>query len=141
MHMSPTLLGHATLNWIVWYLFVDSLTSTASATLASAFALSRIDYCNYLLFGSTHDVTSHLHRIKIYATLVILRLPRSSSITTYLISLHWLPVKVRSKYKIACLCYQCHSSTAPSYVADMLQKMPSHTRNTRSSSHTMPLIK
>ena len=30
------------------------LTSTATATLASAFVLSRIDYCNSLLFGSTH---------------------------------------------------------------------------------------
>ena len=35
-------------------------TSTATATLVSAFDLSRIDYCNSLLFGSTHDVTSHL---------------------------------------------------------------------------------
>ena len=38
------------------------LTNTATATLVSAFALSRIDYCNSLLLGSTHDVTSHLQR-------------------------------------------------------------------------------
>ena len=38
------------------------LTSTATATFVSAFALSRIVYCNSLLFGSTHDVTSHLQR-------------------------------------------------------------------------------
>ena len=80
------------------------LTSTATATLVSAFALSRIDYCNSLLFGSTHDVTSHLQRIQNYAARVILRLPMSSSITIHLKSLHWLPVKVRSTYKIACLC-------------------------------------
>ena len=64
------------------------LTSTATATLVSAFVLSRIDYCNSLLFGSTHDVTSHLQRIQNYAARVILRLPMSSSITIHLKSLH-----------------------------------------------------
>ena len=116
------------------------LTCTAAATLVSAFVLSRIDYCNKLLFGSTHDVTSHMQRMQNYAVRVILRLPMSSSITIHLKSLHWLPVKVRSTYKIACLCYHCHSSTAPSRVTDMLQKKPSHTCNTRSSSYTMPLL-
>ena len=115
------------------------LTSTATATLVSAFVLSRIDYCSSLLFGSTHDVTSHLQRMQNYAVRVILCLPMTSSITTLLISLHWLPVKVRSTYKIACLCYHCHSSTAPSYVADMLHSKPSHTRITRTSSYTMPI--
>ena len=113
------------------------LTSTATAILVSAFVLSRIDYCNSLLFGSTHDVTSHLQRIQNYAARVILRLPKSSSITIHLKSLHWLPVRTD---KIACLCYHCHSSTAPSYVTDMLHRMPLHTRNTRSSSYTMPLL-
>ena len=115
------------------------LTSIATATLVSAFVLSRIDYCNSLLFGSTHDVTSHLQRIQNYAARVILRFPRSSSITIHLKSLHWLPVKVRNTCKIACFFYHCHSSTAPSYVTDMLLKKPSDTRNTRSSSYTMPL--
>ena len=111
------------------------LTSTATATPVSAFVLSRIDYCNSLLFGSTHDVTSHLQRIQNHAARVIFRLPKSSSITTHLKSLHLLPVKVRNTYKIACL-----SLVVPSYVSDMLQKKPSHTRNTRSSSYTMHLL-
>ena len=68
-------------------------TSTATATHVSAFVLSRIDYCNLLLFGSTHDVTSHLQRIQKYAARVILRLPKSSSISTHPRSLHWIPVK------------------------------------------------
>ena len=116
------------------------LTSTATSTLVPAFVLSIIDYCNSLQLGSTHDVTSHLQRIQNYAARVILRPPKSSCITTHLISLHWLPVKVRSTYKMVCLCYHCHSSTASSYVADMLHKKPSHTRITRSSSYTMPLL-
>ena len=116
------------------------LTSTATPTLVCAFVLSRIDYFNSLLFGSTHDVTSHLQRIQNYAVRIILRLPMSSSITIHSKSILWLPVNVRSTYKIACLCYHCHSSTAPSYVTDMLHKKPLHTRNTRSSSYTMPLL-
>ena len=116
------------------------LASTAIATFVSAFALSRIDYCSSLLFCSTHDVTSHLQRIQNYAAQVISRLPMSSNITTHLKSLHWLPVKVRSTFKIACLCYHCHNSTVPSYVADMLQKKPLHIRYTCSSSCTMPLL-
>ena len=43
------------------------LIRTATATLVSAFALSTIDYCNSLLFGSTHNVTFYLHRILNYA--------------------------------------------------------------------------
>ena len=115
-------------------------TSTTTATLVSAFVMSRIDYLSSLLVGSTHDVTSHLQRMQNYAARVILRLPKSSSITTHLGSLHCLSVKVRSTYKIAFLCYHCHSSTASSYVADMLHRKPTHTCNTRSSSYTMPLL-
>ena len=58
---------------------------TTTATLVSAFALSKIDHCNLLLFGSTHDVTSHLQRIQSYAARVFFRLPISSSINTHII--------------------------------------------------------
>ena len=115
-------------------------TSTATATLVSAFVLSRIDYCNSLLFVSTHDVTSHLQRIQNYAARVILHLSMSSSITIHLKSLHWLLVRVRSSYKIACLCFHCRSSTASSYVTDTLHRKPLLTRNTRSSSYTILLF-
>ena len=87
------------------------LTSTATATHVYAFVLSRIDYCNSLLFGSTH-----------------------------LVSLHWLPIKARSTNNMARLCYHSLSNNTPSYVTYMLQNKPSHTRNTRSRNYTMPLL-
>ena len=111
------------------------LTRTATATLVSAFVLSRI--LQLLLFGSTHDVTSHLQRIQNYAARVILRLQMSPSITTHLKSLHLLHVSVWSTHTIIYLCYHCHSSTAPSNVTDMLHKKPLHTRN---SSYTIHLL-
>ena len=60
------------------------LSSTANATYASAFALSRIDCCDSLLLGSAHFVTFHLRRIQNYAARVIMHRPKSSNITTHL---------------------------------------------------------
>ena len=110
-NLGLTLDGHLTMNAHVsniprWCYFElrrlasirKFLTSTATVTLVSALVLSRTNYCDSLLFGSSHDVTSHLQRIQNYAARVIMRLPRSSSITTHLKSLHWLPVNVRSSY-------------------------------------------
>ena len=68
------------------------LTSTATATIVSAFALPRNDYCSSLLFGSTHKVTSHFQRIHNYVARVDLSLPMSSNICTHLKSLLFLPV-------------------------------------------------
>ena len=75
------------------------LTITATATLVSAFALPRFDYCNSLLCGSTHDETFHFQRIHNYAARVILCLPKTSNVPKHLKLLHWLPVKVRSGNK------------------------------------------
>ena len=109
------------------------LTSKATATHVSALVLSRIDYCNSLLFGFTCDVISHLLRKQNYSARAILRIPKSANITTHFRSLHLFPVKLGSTYEIPCLCYHCHSSTALSYVTDMLQKKLSHTCIIRSS--------
>ena len=67
-----TLDCHCTMNAhvsnIAWTCYLEQrclasihrfLTSTTTATLVSASVLSRIDYCNSLLFGSTHDVSNY----------------------------------------------------------------------------------
>ena len=111
------------------------LTSKTTATHVSVFVLSIIDYRISLLFGSAHDATSHLQPMQNCAVRVILCLPESSNATTHLKSIHWLPVKIRSTYKIDSLCYHCHNSTAPSYVTDMLRKSH-HTPATLAPAHT-----
>ena len=131
------------------------LTSTATATHVSAFALSIINYCNSLLFGSTHDVISHLQQIQNNATRVIFHFSKLSNIITHPKSYHWLPVKVRSTYKIACLCYNCHSichwhaaEKAITFMQHLLQLIHHASSlltctqygNTCSSSYTMPLL-
>ena len=115
------------------------LTSTATATLVSAFVLSRIDYCNSLLFGSNNDVTSHLQRIQNYAARVILCLPKSSNITTHLKSLHWLPVKVRSTYKIA-FCATTATAVLHHHMSLTCCRKSHHTPATLAPGHTPCLI-
>ena len=64
------------------------LTSIATATLVSAFVLSRIDYCSSLLFGSTHDVTSHLQRTQNYAARAPAHAPCFFSIDLHTVRQH-----------------------------------------------------
>ena len=61
------------------------LTSTATATLVIAF---RNINCSTLSFGSTHDVASHLQRIRKYAGQIISQLQIMSNIAIHFISLN-----------------------------------------------------
>ena len=62
--------------------------NSATSTLVSAFVLSRIGYYNSLLFGSTHDMTSHLQLTEKYAARVILCIQKSANIAMHFKSHH-----------------------------------------------------
>ena len=48
------------------------------------------------------------------------------SVTSLLRSLHWLPVKAKIHYKMACLCFQCLChNTMPPYLSDLHPYHPS----------------
>ena len=88
---------------------------------AVCFVLTRLDYCNSLLAGLPDNRLNKLQRIQNHAARIVLRKPRHVSATSLLRTLHWLPVKARIQYKIACLCFQCLShNTMPPYLSDLL---------------------
>ena len=73
------------------------------------------------LAGLPDNKLNKLQHIQNHAARIVLRKPRHVSATSLLRTLHWLPVKARIQYKIACLCFQCLShNTMPSYLSDLL---------------------
>ena len=112
------------------------LTVDAANTLAVAFILSRLDYCNSLLAGLPDHKLAKLQRIQNSAARLVLRKPRRESATPFLKTLHWLPVKARIEYKVSTLCYQClHSVAMPPYLCELLQTYkPTRTLRSQDSS-------
>ena len=97
------------------------LSTDAANKLAVSFILTRLDYCNSLLAGLPDNKLNKLQCIQNHAARIVLRKPMHASATSMLKTLHWLPVKARIQYKIACLCFQCLChNTMPSYLSDIL---------------------
>ena len=97
------------------------LSTDAANKLAVSFILTRLDYCNSLLAGLPDNKLNKLQRIQNHAARIVLHKPMHASATSMLKTLHWLPVKARIQYKIACLCFQCLChNTMPSYLSDIL---------------------
>ncbi|KAI8792059.1 28S ribosomal protein S9, mitochondrial [Biomphalaria glabrata] len=65
----------------------------STKSLAVAFILSRLDYCNAMLAGIPDDKIANLQRIQNNAARIVLRKTRRDSATTLLRTLHWLPLK------------------------------------------------
>ena len=117
------------------------LSTDAANKLAVSLILSRLDYCNSLLAGLPDNKLNKLQRIQNHAARLVLRKSKHESATTLLRTLHWLPVKARIQYKIACLCFQCiYQNSMPPYISDLLHPYcPSRTlRSLDASLLTVP---
>ena len=96
------------------------LTQESITTLVVSLVLSRLDYCNSLYAGLSDEKISKLQKAQNCAARLILGKSKFESSTEMLKSLHWLPVKARIEYKIAVLCYCGVTSSAPTYVSELL---------------------
>ena len=108
------------------------LSKDALKILVCAFVLSRLDYCNSLLGGTSQKLTQRLQKVQNNAARLISSSPRRAHITPILRDLHWLPVELRVKYKLLLLVYKCLTNQGPSYLSDLLD-LYVPTRQLRSS--------
>ena len=102
-------------------------------TIVQAVVMSRIDYCNSLLFGVSSTHLMKLQRVQNAAARLVCSIPKHEHITPSLIRLHWLPVKFRVNFKIAMLTFKCINKTAPEYLSSLVTIRKTSRYNLRSN--------
>ncbi len=109
------------------------LSEHASQLLVQALVLSRLDYCNALLAGLLASSIKPLQLIQNAAARYIFNEPKRMHVTSLFISLHWLPIAARIKFKALMFAYKTTTGSAPLYLNSLLQTyVPS--RSLRSAS-------
>ena len=96
------------------------LSPESCKILVQALVISRLDYCNALLYSLPDYVLSRLQRIQNHAARLICCVPKRASITPVLMSLHWLPVIYRIKFKILMLVFKSLHGLAPPYLQRLI---------------------
>ncbi len=89
------------------------LTQHAAQLLVQALII-RLDYCNALLAGLPSCTIKPLQMIQNAAARLFFSEPKRAHVTPFFISLHWLPVAARIKYKTLMLAYRTTTDSARS---------------------------
>ncbi|XDV14261.1 hypothetical protein PO909_002435 [Leuciscus waleckii] len=75
------------------------LTEHVTQLIVQALVISRLDYCNALLAGLPACATKPLQMIQNAAARLVFNEPKRAHVTPLFISLHWLPLAARIKFK------------------------------------------
>ena len=103
--------------------------------IVNAFVISRIDYCNSILYGLPMIELEKLQRVQNIAARLITELSsRRDHITPVLKNLHWLPVRSRITFKILLLTYKILNGHSPRYLTSLIS-FYKPARSLRSSDH------
>ena len=88
--------------------------------LVQALVLSKVDYCNSLLLGSSQYNIRKLQRLQNMCARIIYRAHKYDRITPFLMELHWLKIEEWIEYKVAVLVYKCVTKTALTYLQELV---------------------
>jgi len=114
------------------------LSTELAVTLACSLILTRLDYCNSVLYGAPASSIQVLQRVQNNAARIVFQAPRQSHAQPLLRELYWLPIQHRIEYKVAVLTSKSRiSATAPTYLSRHIKAGVSE-RTLRSSA--VPLL-
>ena len=96
------------------------LTEDAAATIIHSLVISKLDNLNALLYGLPDTILQRLQLLQNHAAKIVVRKKKSDHVTPIMISLHWLPIPYRIKYKVLLLTHKCVHGKAPEYLSSLL---------------------
>ena len=96
-------------------------TTEATKILVSSLVLSRLDYCSSLLAGIPKKIVNKVQRVMNCAARLVCKAHKREHVSPLPVDLHWLLVERRIEYKIATICYNVITGTAPPYLSDLLE--------------------
>ncbi len=96
------------------------LTQHAAQLIVQALVISRLDYCNALLAGLPSCTIKPVQMIQNSAARLVFCKPKRAHVTPLFISLHWLPVAARIKFKTLILAYRTATGSAPAFLHSLM---------------------
>ena len=94
-------------------------------SLVTPLILSRLDYGNVALIGSSQDQLRRLQAVQNSAARLVFNLRRRDHISDALLSLHWLKVRERIDHKLLTMTYRVLHGSAPTYL-DVFHRVANH---------------
>ena len=109
------------------------LSSEDRKSIVQEIVMSRIDYCNSLLYGVAATNLSKFQRVQNAAVWLVCSLWRHEHATSSFICLHWLLIKFRTNFKIAMFRFKCIHGHAPNYLKSIvaIKKTSTYSKNPR----------
>ncbi len=104
------------------------LSMSNAEILIHAFMTSRLDYCNALLGGCSARLINKLQMVQNAATRVLTRTRTYDHISPVMSTLHWLPIKHRTDFKILLITYKALNGLLLSTWANFYRIIVLHVR-------------
>ena len=81
-----------------------------------------------MLAGIPQKLINKVQGVMNCAAHLVCKAPKHEHVIPFLVDLHWLSAECRIEYKIATICYNVITGTAPGYLSNLLELyIPSHT--------------
>ena len=91
-----------------------------SRLLVQCFVITRLDYCNSLLYDIQEESINKHRRVQNAAVKLMFGLNQFDHVSQLLKDLHWLPIRYRIQYKISLITFKTLRGDGPDYLLELL---------------------